>query len=88
VQLTAADSGCWIDGHWGWRGSARLIELAKEFGWSDWTSDLREDDEFIHEVADIAEQWMNNSVAPDGHSFGWFDGEWFLWPYSTWEETE
>lgn len=68
MQLTAADAGCWIDGHWGWRGSFRVIELAHEFGWPGDTSLIPE--EFVHEIADEAEAWMNNNVAPDGHSFG------------------
>lgn len=96
MQLTAADAGCWVDGHWGWRGSYRLIQLAHEFGWQEYTAAPIDPDhalsgdgeEFIHDIADEAEAWMNNNVAPDGHSFGWFDGEWFLWSHSTWEETE
>lgn len=87
MQLTAADAGCWVDGHWGQFGSSRVIQIAHEFGWQDYLV-VHPDDEFIHDYADKAEEWMNNNVAPDGHSFGWYDGEWFLWPYSTWEETE
>lgn len=88
MQLTAADAGCWIDGHWGWRGSHRLIQLAHEFGWPRGEAEdaIREDDEFVHEIADEAEEWMNNNVAPANHSFGWFDGEWFLWSHETWED--
>lgn len=85
MQLTAADAGCWVDGHWGQYGSLKVIQIAQEFGlWPDETFD--NENEFIHEIADEAEQWMNDNVAPDGHSFGWFDGEWFLWPYETWED--
>lgn len=88
MQLTAADAGCWVDGHWGQFGSSRVIQLANEFGWTGYIiDDQPEDYEFIHDIADEAEEWMNNNVAPDGHSFGWFDGEWFLWSHSTWEET-
>lgn len=94
MQLTAADAGCWVDGHWGQYGSSRVIKLAQEFGWDVYIAppvlDIEEDweSEFIYDLADKAEQWMNDNIAPDGHSFGWYDGEWFLWPYSTWEETE
>jgi hypothetical protein len=27
--------GCWIDGHWGQYGTARMIEIAEENGWVD-----------------------------------------------------
>jgi hypothetical protein len=27
-----------------------------------------------------------NSVTPDGWSWGWYDGEFFLWPITEWEE--
>ena len=30
---------------------------------------------------DEAEEWLNANVAPDGYSFGWHDGEFFLSPY-------
>lgn len=86
MQLTAADAGCWVDGHWGWQGSLRVIQLAHEFGWTEYTDPVHPDDEYVHEIADQAEEWMNNNVAPDGHSFGWFDGGWFLWSYDTWED--
>ncbi|WP_405057067.1 hypothetical protein OG474_30565 [Kribbella sp. NBC_01505] len=29
-------------------------------------------------LADAAEAWLNEHVAPPGHSFGWFNGEFFL----------
>lgn len=36
--------------------------------------------------ADDAEAWLNAHVAPEGFSFGWHDGEFFLWSDETWEE--
>jgi hypothetical protein len=29
-------------------------------------------------LGDDAENWMNDNVAPEGFSFGWEDGEFFL----------
>lgn len=37
-------------------------------------------------LADAAEEWMNENVAPDGYSFGWNDGEFFLGSSEWWEE--
>ena len=34
--------------------------------------------EWISEVADDAETWINEQIKVDGVSFGWHDGEWFL----------
>ena len=37
------------------------------------------------ELTDRAEDWLNEHVAPDGYTFGWHDGEFFLWADSEWE---
>ena len=42
--------------------------------------------EYMLEAADAAEEWMNAHVAPAGYSFGWFEGEFFLWSFEQWEE--
>lgn len=38
------------------------------------------------ELADRAEQWLNDKVAPKGWAFGWVDGEFFFWPDEEWQE--
>jgi hypothetical protein len=38
------------------------------------------------ELAERAEHWLSRHVAPDGWSFGWHDGEFFLWPDSEWDD--
>lgn len=45
------------------------------------------EDEMDHLVAaaDEAEQFMNE-CAPEGYSFGWHDGEFFLWSDEDWQE--
>ena len=35
---------------------------------------------------DDCESWLNDNVAPDGYSFGWFEGEFYLWSDATWDE--
>lgn len=37
-------------------------------------------------AADEVEYWLNENVAPEGFSFGWYEGEFFLWPDESWEE--
>jgi hypothetical protein len=37
--------------------------------------------------AEDAEQWLNDFAAPDGYSFGWHEGEFFLWSDEQWEES-
>lgn len=39
------------------------------------------------EMADKAETWLNDNVAPEGYSFGWHEGEFYLWSIESWEET-
>jgi hypothetical protein len=98
-RATVADAGCWVDGHWGWRGIARVVEIARDFGFTltdDETDDLAaydaDDDapytpdtwatvhDTVSALADDAEQWLTDNVAPDGYCFGWDDGEFFLSP--------
>lgn len=38
------------------------------------------------EMADQAEEWLNDHVAPAGYMFGWHDGEFFLWSDDQWED--
>ncbi len=37
-------------------------------------------------IADQAAQWLTDNVAPDGWSFGWYDGEFFLQTDEWWQE--
>ncbi len=34
-MTTTHETGCYIDGHWGQYGTARIIEIAHDFGWVD-----------------------------------------------------
>jgi hypothetical protein len=93
VQRTEPVAGCWIDGTWGWRGIIRVIEIAEEHGMT-LTEQQRSvvndaDRDGVYEeivgLADEAEEWLNEQIAPEGWSFGWHDGELFLWSDADWE---
>lgn len=36
-------------------------------------------------ASDEVECWLNENIAPDGYSFGWYEGEFFLWSTEQWE---
>lgn len=40
------------------------------------------------EATDAIERWLNNHTETDGYTWGWHDGEFYLWPDDTWEEVE
>ncbi len=40
----------------------------------------------IFEMSDNAAEYLN-SICPDGYSFGWHDGEFYLWDDDDWKET-
>jgi hypothetical protein len=44
--------------------------------------------EWVSDSSDAIDAWMTENVAPEGYSFGWYDGEWFLMSSDEWEEAE
>lgn len=113
TRLTPDAAGCWIEGHWGHYGVARMIAIAADLGYTDPATDppfaqpdivdiarrklaamgpstaddiTDDEEEMLLWTVDDVEAWMNEHVAPEGFSFGWNDGEWFLWATETWEE--
>lgn len=51
--------------------------------------DLTDDEhEAMSDGADDVESWLNAHVAPEGYSFGWQDGEFFLWADAEWEDED
>lgn len=42
--------------------------------------------EALSEASDEVEAWLNEHVAPEGYSFGWFEGEFYLWSDEAWDE--
>lgn len=44
-----------------------------------------EEEKLIY-ASDEVENWLNENVAEEGHSFGWYDGEFFYQSSQWWEE--
>lgn len=96
VKATANDAGCWVDGVRGYHALVRMVDIAEQHGYplSEGDRDMVErydtgstdHDSVIHTIADEAESWLNDNVAPDGYSFGWHDGDFMLWSESDWSE--
>lgn len=85
-KLTSADAGCWIDGHYGIYATERVLSIAKDLDWPvSGDIDINDVDQ-LFDATDEAVDWMNKNVAPEGFSFGWHDGEFFLWSDEEWEE--
>jgi len=38
------------------------------------------------ESADGIQTWLNDHTYTDGYSWGWYDGEFYLWPNDEWEQ--
>lgn len=89
--METIQTGCYIDGHWGQYGIGRLLTVAESFGWVN-ANNVNEDNqndfdlEFVVDLADEAENWLNDNIAPSDASFGWFDGEFYLWSNKDWSE--
>jgi len=70
--------------------SAGLITLASKHldSMGPSTSPGLTDDEYeqLLDASDEVEEWLNANVAPEGYSFGWHDGEFFLQSYGWWEQ--
>lgn len=91
MKMTHADAnqlaGCWIDGQWGHYAPVRLVTIAKDSGFRVTHEEQRaidaylngaDESEMITYLADQAEAWMNENVAPEGWMFDWIDGEFFF----------
>jgi hypothetical protein len=67
-----------------------LIHLADRhiasIGPSDAPGITDDEHEVLSDAADEVEQWLNDNVAPEGYSFGWYEGEFYLWPDEQWED--
>ena len=78
----------WIATEYGWHDE-QVITLAQRhlatMGPNDAPSLSDDEHGQLFGALDSAEQFLNDYVAPDGYSFGWFDGEFFLWPDEDWQ---
>lgn len=91
-------TGCWIDGHWGQYGIARLVEIAQTYGYENMDvitlaekhmarAPMTDNDwEILMDSADSVEDWLNTNVAQPGLRFGWSDGEFFLMDDDWWQK--
>ena len=90
VPATPADTGCWLDGTYGWHNTYRIIDTATGRGMPLSAEDeaaldlyrAGEGDEISLTVGEIAEEaltWLNDHVAPEGYVFEWYEGDLMLW---------
>lgn len=100
-RWSKADAGCIIDGAArGFHDSGvQLIRVALMSGWEETAGDEpivtkafagggftdNEHDQW-RDLLDEIEKWLNDNVAPEGYSFGWEDGDFFLNSEETWCE--
>ena len=76
-----------------------MVEIAQGFGFeldglerqstANYLSDEYTDGdaaEIVYGAADKAEAYLNEHVAPEGYSFGWYEGEFYLWLVEAWED--
>jgi len=83
TETTILEPGCYIDSHWGHYQSVRIVEIARELGWT--PEDVEEVDNYAiaynetgncdnadiwYEMVDEAEQYINENHVPDGYWFG------------------
>lgn len=98
------EPGCYVAGHWGQYGVARMVAMAEDHGYPDERVKLLArkkidsmqpsaavgltdgEEEELSDAADKVEEWLNVNVAPEDHSFGWHDGEFYLWSDDDWSE--
>ena len=87
VTLTngrTVETGCYVDGHWGWRGLGHMIDQASGILDAELARPTDDADGFDPDYAagcaDEAEDALN-AVTPDGFLWHWRDGEFFLSPY-------
>ena len=70
--------------------NAEVIDLADRhiaaIGPSDAPGLTFDEFEALSEASDEVETWLNEHVAPEGYSFGWYEGEFYLWADTEWEE--
>ena len=98
VRLTKLSAGCWVDGSRGHYAAPYMVTLAVDRGYPI----TEEDQELITaylagetfdpegavvEIADEAEAWLNEHMAPAGYLFGWSDGDFMLWTARDWQDS-
>lgn len=98
------EPGCYIESSWGIYGQAKMVLIAAELGYTGKEINAAKKLMLEHDMPGVdarlrdsewdllsesnAEQWLNDTIVPEGYSFGWNDGEFFLWSTSDWEECD
>jgi hypothetical protein len=90
MDISAIDTGCWVDGHWGIYSYGHIIGIAEGFGYKpseDYLAGNREPatEEEIEESED-AIAWLNVNACADDCLWGWEDGEFYYQHLDWWEE--
>ncbi|WP_405056981.1 hypothetical protein OG474_30125 [Kribbella sp. NBC_01505] len=68
----------------GSKDALKAYEAGEDEAWDPVAEAMVDTSDWIHGLADIAEEWMNEYLAPTGHTFGWHEGEFFLWTDEEW----
>jgi hypothetical protein len=103
LDLTPADTGCYIDGHWGQYGASRLLRIADDILGADFyeqalrsaPEECQPHNSCVDEIGGCEEvSWVAddaeaalNDATPDGLVWHWHDGEFFLSTICDDEET-
>lgn len=76
--------GCYVDELHGVYAPWRACKVARDFGWIGRQPTDIEDSWY---QAEEATEWLNENVAEDGYSFGWYDGGFFYQSEDWWGDT-
>lgn len=75
-------AGCYVDELNGVYAPLEACKMARRFGWS---GRMPTDIEDSWEQSDEALDWLNENVADDEHSFGWYNGGLYYWSITDWQ---
>ena len=76
-------TGCYVDGTHGMYSAMEACRIARELGWDGQQPTDIEDSWYQEQVAT---DWLNENVATDNHSFGWWEGAYLYMPQTWWED--
>lgn len=75
--------GCYVDELHGVYAPMEACKVARGFGWSGRQPTDIEDSWYQEEEAT---EWLNDNVADDDHSFGWYNGGFYYFSNKWWED--
>lgn len=83
------ETGLYIDGVHGIYAVKELCLLAQGFGYggpAPTDEQVRDEVDDTDGMADDALDWLNENVAKNGASFGWYEGNVYYYSQQEWEE--